>query len=117
MADVVEAPLNDEIYSAARREGIDFYRVARAAAKGDAAAMKRFFEFRSDGAAGEMHDAAFVAVTHSLGDDRLAKFLSAQPTATKTKVREQFEGSNELLVDAQPYLKRHFPRTAALLFQ
>ncbi len=116
MADLADAPANDEIHVFARREGLDIYALARAAAKGDTAAMKRFFAFQSDGAAMETHDALYLAVIHLLGDQKLAQFLAQSTAGVCNDMRGRLENSSAMPFEAQPYLKRHFPKTAALLF-
>lgn len=116
MADLADAPADDEIHIFARRSGLDIYAVARAAVKGDAAATKRFFAFKSDGAAMETHDALYRAVVHLLGDEKLAQFLREQPIAAGDDFRERLENSSAMSFEAQPYMKRHFPKTAALIF-
>ncbi len=117
MADLADAPANDEIHIFARTAGMDLYAIARAAAKGESAAMRRFFAFRSDGAAMETHDALYLSVVHLVGDRRLAQFLQQSSEAARADMRERLENSSALPFEAQPYLQRHFPGTAALLFR
>ncbi len=55
MADLADTKPADEVMIAARQEGFDYYSVARAAAKGEATAMQRYFAFVGDGAGAEIH--------------------------------------------------------------
>ena len=116
MADLADAPANDEIHIFARRAGLDLYPIARAAARGDTTAMRRFFEFQSDGAAMETHDALYLSVIHLVGDQKLAQFLAQSSAAARNDMRDRLENSSALPFEAKAYLKRHFPKTAALLF-
>ena len=54
---------------------------------------------------------------HLLGDQRLAEFLKRQPADYRAKVRDTLTDDNTLPFEAEPYLKRHFPKTAATLFR
>jgi hypothetical protein len=115
--DIVVAE-NDEVNIYARRHGLDYCAVARAAAKGDPAAMQRYFGFRGDGAAQETHEEIFNTVIHLLGDEKLAKFLSQQSPSYQEEVSTLITESN-LLSPFGPiaYMKRNFPKTAKLLFR
>lgn len=118
MAELADTKPTDEVVEMARRSGLDFYPLARAAAKGEPAAMQSFFAFVSDGGAHEGHTSAYRVVIHLLGDAKLAKFLSRQPADYQAHVREVL--MDDLTLDPfepRAYLKRCFPKTAAILFR
>jgi Bacterial SH3 domain len=116
LEDIVVAE-NDEVNIWARREGLSYYTLARAAAKGDPAAMQRYFGLGCDGAACETHDEVFVIVIHLLGDEKLARFLSQQTPSYQKEVGDLIKNSNALLPFEQVgYMKRNFPKTAKVLF-
>src|SRR5437660_263700 len=50
-----KAEKNDEADEQARKQGLDYYQVSRAAARGDKAALDKFFRLDFDGAAAEEH--------------------------------------------------------------
>jgi len=116
MKELADTKPTDEINIAARREGFDYYPVARAAAKGDPAAMQKYFAFIGDGAAGEEHWGIFCAVIHLLGDEKLAAFLRRQPRDYREQVRTLLTEPETLSpFDTATYLERCFPKTAAVL--
>ncbi|WP_322282189.1 SH3 domain-containing protein [Prosthecobacter sp.] len=99
-----------EVGEYAKARGFDYNATARAAAKGEPAAMKRYFGINdTDGAASESHSYCFNTVIHILGDDKLAAFLSQQPLDYRLDVRHHMGGGE--------YAERTFPKTAKLLFQ
>jgi hypothetical protein len=108
----------DDINLLADRSGIKFYPLARAAAKGEPAAMHSFFAFVSEGGlAHKSHTKACRVVIHLLGDAKLAKFLRQQPADYQAHVRDLL--TDELTLspfEGRAYLKRYFPKTAAILF-
>lgn len=97
--------------------GFDYAATARGAAKGEAAAMKRFFGINdTDGGASETHAGYFATVIHVLGDERLVSFLKKQPLAYQMDVRnELFSGVVLWPFDEETYSERNFPLTAQLL--
>jgi hypothetical protein len=62
----------------AREQGINYYDVTQAAARGDQNALKTFFNIHVDGGAAEEHDGVTCVVIHLIGDDAYAKFLREQ---------------------------------------
>jgi len=101
----------------AREQGVNYYEVTQAAARGDKKALKKFFTVEGDGEAGEEHEFVEVVVIHLIGDDTLAKFLSEQPR----QFREGFSSSSMCKLVAWPfetieYFGEHFPKSAELLF-
>jgi len=117
MEELADRKPTDEANSYARERGLDYYPLARAAAKGDPAAMQKYFGFIGDGAAAEIHAGISCAVIHLLGDERLAAFLRRQPRDYREQVRTLLTDDNALPFEAEPYLKRCFPKTAAVLFR
>ncbi|HEX8280128.1 MAG TPA: hypothetical protein VF551_02020 [Chthoniobacterales bacterium] len=101
-----------EIEEFARRRGFNYPKVTRRAARGDAKALKQFFELSDDvdGAAAESYRPMPSVVYHLLGDDRFAKFLKTQPLAFRVSIRSAIAG------DGAAYLRRHFPETTKTLF-
>lgn len=92
---------------------VTYYKVARRAAQGDTAALKKFFSLTGhlDGAGAEEHCGVVGKVMHIMGDDRLAQFLRSQPgvsLSVNDEVTYPFESTE--------YLRRHFPRTYKILF-
>jgi hypothetical protein len=113
----VDGGEHDEVNEYARREGLDYYPLARAAAQGEQAAMRTYFKFRGDGAAGETHVEVLITVIHLLGDDKLAKVVSQQSVQDREALRSDIELGleNTLPFEAKGYLQRNFPKTARAL--
>jgi Bacterial SH3 domain len=110
---------DDELGIYGREHGIVYARLARNAAHGDPESLKRFFGITdTDGAAAEEHFSVFVAVFHLVGDTRFSSFLSAQPLDYQLDVRKLFAtGEVTYPFEAAEYLRRHFPKTARILFR
>ncbi len=118
MAELADTTPTDEVNEYAQQHGgFAYYPTARAAARGDAKALKIFFGFQGDGAAAETHWEIAAAVVHLLGDEKLASFLRRQSADYNGKVRELLEQDVFAPFQTEEYLKRHFPRTAAVLFR
>ena len=107
-----------EIDDFARRRGLNYARVTRSAARGDAKALKQFFAMAKevDGAAAESYSGMPTTVYHLLGDEKFAKFLNTQPLAFRVMVRNAIL-SDGLPAPAKIYLPRHFPETSKTLFR
>jgi Bacterial SH3 domain len=107
----------DEINEYCKRRGIEYYPLARSAAKGEQAAMKRYFAIVGDGAAAETHSEVMTTVIHLLGDEKLAKFLAGQPANYRAKFGGQLSEGNTLYpFKPAAYMARNFPKTAKLLW-
>lgn len=106
-----------EIDDFARRRGFNYATVTRRAARGDVKALKQFFAMAKDvdGAAAESYAGMPTAVYHILGDEKFAKFLSAQPLAYRMMVRNSIAVEG-LISPPSVYLPRHFPETTKVLF-
>ena len=88
----------DEIDEQARRQGINYYEVTQAAARGDQKALKTFFSVGADGAGAEEHLGVTSVVIHLIGDDALAKFLRSQPLDFQFRVRKLDRRKRDLAI-------------------
>jgi len=107
----------DELSIYGRAHGIDYFALAKGAAKGEPESMKRYFAITdTDGGAAETHTDILKTVIHVLGDDALAAHLASQPLEYQLKARLQIV-NDWVLSPFEPfgYLERTFPKTAALL--
>jgi len=78
--DLPEKPeKGDEIDEQARKQGVNFYEVTQAAARGDQKSLKTFFSIGADGAGAEEQVGVTSVVIHLIGDEAFAKFLREQP--------------------------------------
>ena len=107
-----------EIEQFARGRGFNYAVDTRRAARGDTKALKQFFSIAhdADGAAAESIAGVPTVVYHLLGDEKLAKFLIAQPLPYRMMVRNLIVGGG-FTPHASKYLSRHFPQTANALFR
>ena len=106
-----------EIEEFARGRGFHYAKDTRRAARGDAKALKKFFEIAqdADGAARESIGGVPTVVYHLLGDEKFAKFLGAQPVSYRMMVRNLILGGG--LVPAETLnFSRDFPESVRLLF-
>jgi len=110
---------DDELGIYGREHGFVYARLARNAAKGDPESLKRYFGITdTDGAAAEEHFSVFAAVFHLVGDTKFASFLGAQPLSYQLDVRKLFAQSDVTSpFEIVEYLRRHFPKTARILFR
>ena len=118
-SDLPEKPKEgDEIDQQAREHGMNYYQVTQAAAGGDKAALKKFFSVWdfADGAGAEEHTGVISVVIHLIGDDALAKFLSEQSRDFRAMVKHSFEADVTFPFDTTEYFRRHFPKTAKILY-
>jgi hypothetical protein len=108
---------NDEIIQYARGDGVDYRALLAPAKKGDEAALERLLEVGCDGAACEKHDEIVVGLIHILGDEKFAKFFSRRSPELRNRVGRLIENSHSIAA-SEPidYMKRHFPKTSALMF-
>ena len=77
-----------EIGSLARSRGFNYDTTVRAAARGDAKALKQFFALAEevDGAAAESYAGTPTTVFHLVGDRKFAAFLKAQPVIRRPRI-------------------------------
>ena len=101
-----------EIDEEAREQGINYYEVTQAAARGDQKALKTFFDIYVDGGAAEEHDGVTCVVIHLIGDDAYAKFLREQ-----SRDLVSAEGTDTVFpFEDKKYFRQHFPKSAKFLF-
>lgn len=107
-----------EIDEFARGRGLDYAAVTRGAARGDAKALRQFFELTKDvdGAAAESHQGVPTAVYHLLGDEKFAKFLAGEPISFRMLVRQEILG-DWTSIPADSYFFEDFPETTKVLFR
>jgi Bacterial SH3 domain/TPR repeat len=102
----------DEIDETAREQGVNYYEVTQAAARGDQQALKTFDSLHVDGGAAEEHDGVMCVVIHLIGDDAYAKFLREQ-----SRDFVSIEGSDIVFpFNSKQYFRQHFPKSAKFLF-
>ena len=107
----------EEIDEQAREQGVNYYEVTRAAARGDKKALKTFFSVGLDAAALETHITAIVPdVIHLVGDDKFAEFLREQPPVFRQDISIGWEEGAFAPFDSKEYFQRHFPKSAKLVF-
>ena len=82
----------EEIDEQTRKQGVNYYEVTRAAARGDKKALKTFFTLGLDGAAAETHITSIEEVViHLAGDDKFAAFLREQPPESRQGINGGWE--------------------------
>jgi hypothetical protein len=107
----------EEIDEQARKQGVNYYKVTLAAARGDKKALKTFFTLGLDGAAAETHITSIEAVViHLVGDDKFAEFLRTQPPEFREDVSVGWELGTFFPFNPKEYFQRHFPKSAKLVF-
>ena len=106
----------DEIDEQARKQGINYYEVCQAAARGDKKALKQFFSLGADGAGAEEHISISGVVVHLLDDDAFAKFLQEQPRKFRENVPFGWDLGATYPFEHKEYMRQHFPKSARLLF-
>ena len=108
----------EEIDEQTRKQGVNYYEVARGAARGDKKALKTFFTLGLDGAAAETHITSILPVViHLVGDDALAEFLRNQPLNFQFTVRNKLDDNVTYPFRSLEYLQLHFPKTSKLFFR
>jgi hypothetical protein len=116
MADLANRQPGDEANLCARAKGLDYYPLARDAARGEQGAMQRYFGLDCDGAGGDLHSEACRSVIHLLGDEKLSKFLRGQSSDYLVNLREVVEYSAPNAMEPAAYLKRVFPKASHILY-
>jgi tetratricopeptide (TPR) repeat protein len=107
----------EEIDEQAREQGVNYYEVTRAAARGDKKALKTFFSVGFDGAAAETHITSIVEVViHLAGDDKFAEFLREQSPEFRQDMSAGWELGTFSPFDPKEYFQQHFPKSAKLVF-
>ena len=101
-----------EIDETAREQGVNYYEVTQAAARGDQQALKTFDNIAVDGGAAEEHDGVTCVVIHLIGDDAYAKYLREQ-----SRDFVSIEGTDLVFpFNGKEYFRQHFPKSAKFLF-
>jgi uncharacterized protein YgiM (DUF1202 family) len=107
----------EEIDEQTRKQGVNYYEVTRAAARGDKKALKTFFTLGLDGAAAETHITSIEEVViHLVGDDKFAAFLREQPPEFRQRITGGWELGTFSPFDPKEYFRQHFPKSAKILF-
>ena len=115
--DLPEKPeKGDEIDEQASKQGVNYYEVTQAAARGDKKALKTFFNLGTDGEAAEEHVGVSSIVIHLIGDDAFAKFLSEQSKKFRKEVSFAWDLGVVYPFETEEYFRQHFPKSAKLLF-
>jgi hypothetical protein len=108
---------NAELDQQTREQGVDYYKVTLAAARGDKKALKTFLTLNTDGAGAEAHITSVMPVViHLIGDDAFAKFLREQPKEFRKDLTIGWELGLVYPFETQEYFRQHFPKSAKLLF-
>ncbi len=113
--------MKDDTASSAKYHGVaNYYKTLVQASKGDVKAFARFSSLTPfmDGNAGEGHSWNRWVLLHVAGDKTFAKLLAGQSSKVRTDYAEQFSAPSETepISDPKPYIKRHFPKTYAILY-
>src|SRR5438034_1727118 len=96
----------------AREQGINYYDVTQAAARGDQKALKTFDNIAADGGAAEEHEGVMCVVIHLIGDDAYAKYLREQ-----SRDFVSIQGTDLVFpFNGKEYFRQHFPKSAKYLF-
>jgi len=107
----------EEIDQQTREQGVNYYKVSLAAARGDKKALKTFFTLGLDGAAAETHITSIEEVViHLVGDDKFAAFLREQPPEFRQRMTGGWELGTFSPFDPKEYFRQHFPKSAKILF-
>ena len=107
----------EEIDQQTREQGVNYYKVSLAAARGDKKALKTFFTLGLDGAAAETHITSIEEVViHLVGDDKFAAFLREQPPEFRENITGGWELGTFSPFDPKEYFRQHFPKSAKILF-
>jgi hypothetical protein len=116
MADLADRKPEDLANVCARAKRLDYYPLARAAARGKKEAMQSYFGLGCDGDATDVHAQICRSVIHLLGDQKLAKFLQGQSDEYLVNLRETLEINTPNPNEPAVYLKRVFPNASRILY-
>ena len=87
------------------------------ASEGDAKAFGRLSSLLMDGEAGDENELNIHwPLLHVAGDDTFAKLLAGLPSGGREGYAAEFSEPFLPILNPKPYLKRHFPKTYALLY-
>lgn len=120
MADLADRKPEDLANVCARAKGLDYYPLARAAARGKKEAMQSYFglhcENDPDNDPTSVHAEICRSVIHLLGDEKLSKFLHGQSDDYLVNLRETLEINTPNPNEPAVYLKRVFPKASRILY-
>lgn len=116
MADLADRKPEDLANLCARAKGLDYYPLARAAARGKKEAMQSYFGLGCDSDGTDVHAQLCRSVIHLLGDEKLAKFLHGQSDAYLVNLRETLEVNTPNPNEPAVYLRRVFPKASGILY-
>ena len=116
MADLADRQAGDEANLCGRDKGLDYYPLARAAARGEKAAMQSYFGLPCDGGGYDIHAEMCRAVIHLLGDEKFSKFLRGQSSEFLVNLRELVEYGTPNPMEPAAYLKRVFSKASRILY-
>lgn len=116
MADLADRKPEDLANLCARAKGLDYYPLARAAARGKKEAMQTYFGLGCESDATDVHAQICRSVIHLLGDEKLAKFLHGQSDEYLVNVRETLEINTPNPNEPAVYLRRVFPKASRILY-
>jgi hypothetical protein len=116
MADLADRKPEDLANLCARAKGLDYYPLARAAARGKKKAMQSYFGLSCDSDATDVHAQICRSVIHLLDDEKLSNFLHGQPDNYLVNLRETMEINTPNPNEPAAYLKRVFPKASRILY-
>ena len=111
-----------ETASAAKAQGVDYYKTLVRASEGNIPSLARLFSLADfmDGAAAEGYYPEMWELFHLVGDKKFAEFLRQQVLNDQLGARGILSGGlSELSGKQDPldYLQRHFPETTKILYR
>jgi hypothetical protein len=103
-------------YSAKKYNGIpNYYKTLVQASEGNVKAFGQLSSLHMDGEAGEGNEWNTTwALLHVAGDDTFAKLLAA--SEVREAYAESFSAPFPPILNPKPYIKLHFPKTYAILY-
>lgn len=116
MADLADGQAGDEANLCARAKGLDYYPLARAAARGKKAAMQSYFGLNCDSGDADIDGKICRSVIHLLGDEKLSKFLRGQSDEYLVNLRYRIESETPNGQEPAAYLKLVFPKASGILY-
>lgn len=96
--------------------GLDYYPLARDAARGKKAAMQSYFGLDCGTAEATLDAKICRSVIHLLGDEKLSKFLHGQSDEFLTNLRYRIESETPNGQEPAAYLYRVFPKASRILY-
>jgi hypothetical protein len=116
VADLADRKPEDLASLCAKAKGLDYYPLARAAARGKKEAMQSYFGLSCESDATDVHAQICRSVIHLLGDEKLSKFLHGQPANYLVNLRETLEVNTPNPNEPAAYLRRVFPKASRILY-